>query len=333
MNNLDNQYQNILNKILTKGNVKRDRTGTGTMSIFGSEIYHDMGENMPILTTKKVHFKSVVVELLWFLRGDTNIKYLLENNCNIWDGDVYKRYMTTNVDKLQNSEMFKLEAVDNTKLYRYFTKQEFIQEIKTNDVFCAKWGDLGPIYGKQWCDNKGINQLENQINLLKKDPDSRRLVINSWNVSKIAEMILPPCHYTFQLYSRELLTPPFRSLSLKFSMRSTDVPLGLPFNLASYGLLLQILSRMVEMSPEILIASLGDAHIYLNQIEGVQEQLNRSSFDVLPTLKFSENFERLLENYLKGKLEANQFFSFLTPDMFSLENYISHPQINFPLSN
>jgi thymidylate synthase len=196
MNNLDKEYQLLLEYILGNGIEKKDRTGTGTLSVFGWQIRHKMSEGFPLLTTKKMAWKSIVTELLWFLRGDTNIKFLLDYNCHIWDGDAYKNYLNHTQDEAS------------------YTKEQFINLIKTDENWAKVWGDLGPIYGKQWRNwnnngmdadyLKGIDQIENLINNLKTNPDSRRLMVNAWNVGELDQMVLPPCHYGFQVYTREL---------------------------------------------------------------------------------------------------------------------------------
>ena len=348
MNSLDKQYQDLLQTILDYGVEKKDRTGTGTKSIFGYTIRHDMSEGFPVLTTKKIAWKTMVTELLWFLRGDTNIKYLVDNNCHIWDGDAYKNFCNS------HTEIF-------------VTQEEFIERIKDDDEFAKKWGELGPIYGNQWRkwsagsleDKHGfgkIDQITNLINDLKTNPDSRRLMVNAWNVGELDQMVLPPCHYGFQVYTRELsleerlelasktydvfdpldfgipakvdhdeidkMYPvPKRAISLMYNARSQDVPLGTPFNLASYGLLLMILAKEVNMVPEELITNMGDCHIYLNQIDGVREQLTREPFE-LPTLNPFPTYEGSrpsIESYTIGD--------------FTLKNYKSHPSIKMPLSN
>ena len=391
MNNLDKQYTDLLQYIIDNGIQKSDRTGTGTLSVFGRQIRHNMKQGFPLLTTKKMAWKSVVTELLWFLKGDTNIKYLVDNDCHIWDGDAYKKYKTTNPDFLANDEMF--ETVDKpTRTFRYFTKEEFINKIKTDDEFAKQWGELGPIYGKQWRKwNKirfrninRINQHQNQIagiensfeeegkwvrgyedqianliNELKTNPDSRRLMVSAWNVGELDQMVLPPCHYGFQVYTRELsyeerkeilyskfrkepivvngesyiecaptdinfefFNIPSREISLMWNQRSVDVPLGLPFNIASYGLLLEIIAREVNMIPDELIGNLGDCHIYKNQIEGVKEQITRTPYE-LPKLNIKLHFEN------KPSFVPDQW---LVND-FTIENYQSHSKIKIPLSN
>jgi thymidylate synthase len=307
MNNIDKQYQALLQDILDNGITKSDRTGTGTLSVFGRQIRHKMNEGFPLLTTKKMPFKTIVTELLWFLRGETNIKYLVDNNCHIWDGDAYKNY-----SKLLTKDFHGPR----------YTQEQFIELIKSNDKFAEDFGDLGPIYGKQWrswgerkhdsISNEyliGVDQIVNLINELKTNPDSRRLMVNAWNVGQLDEMVLPPCHYGFQVYTRELsveerlelasktykqLFEPFdfhvgdhneidelypvpkRAISLMWSQRSVDTFLGLPFNIASYGLLLEILAKAVNMVPDELIGNLGDVHLYSNHIEQAKEQIGRN---------------------------------------------------------
>ena len=200
MNNLDKQYQALLQDILDNGVEKKDRTGTGTISVFGRQIRHKMSDGFPLLTTKKMAWKTMVTELLWFLRGDTNIKYLVDNGCNIWNGDAYKNY---------SSQVQPWEP--------HLDMEMFIERIKTNAEFAKKWGELGPVYGAQWrswnvyqnydvtrYQVKQIDQIANLINDLKTNPDSRRLMVNAWNVGELDQMVLPPCHYGFQVYTREL---------------------------------------------------------------------------------------------------------------------------------
>jgi len=325
MNNLDKKYQQLLSDIIEFGVEKEDRTGTGTISEFGHQFRHKMSEGFPLLTTKKMHWNSIVTELLWFLRGDTNIKFLLDYDCHIWDGDAYKNYAAqTSMD------------VDGQ-----LTKEEFIKEVKTNNEFAKQWGELGPIYGKQWRDWYGIDQITNLIYELKTNPDSRRLMVSAWNVDELNQMVLPPCHYGFQLYTRkttreEKIVHPgkYRAISLMWNQRSVDTFLGLPFNIASYGLLLEIIAKEVNMIPDELIGNLGDVHLYKNHIEQAKEQISRTSFD-LPTIQITERNwyqhelvkERLGEKTLDEKLKSYR------PDCFELIGYESHPKIKAPLSN
>ena len=330
MNTLDKQYQNLLQDIIDNGITKEDRTGTGTISVFGRQIRHKMSNGFPLLTTKKMAFKTMIIELLWFLRGDTNIKYLVDNGCNIWNGDAYKNYQKSFKEYWQG------------KGYDMPTMETFIDRIKNLDGFAEKHGDLGPIYGKQWRswyvngngEKKWIDQIATLISELKTNPDSRRLMVSAWNVGELNDMVLPPCHYGFQVYTREL-TPkerlayypannaaPTRAISLMWNQRSVDTFLGLPFNIASYGLLLHIIAREVGMIPDELIGNLGDTHLYSNHIEQAKEQINRTSFE-LPILKIQEHI----------KMAEGDCLPMFKLEDFTIENYESHPTIKAPLSN
>jgi len=319
MNNLDKQYTDLLQDILNNGIIKQDRTGTGTLSVFGRQIRHKMSDRFPLLTTKKMAWKTMVTELLWFLRGDTNIKYLVDNGCNIWNGDAYKYY----------------EGIFPHNIPTPLSQEEFINKIKTDDEFAEEWGELGPIYGKQWrdwkvdtalwynIDKRSIDQITNLINELKTNPDSRRLMVSAWNVSELDQMVLPPCHYGFQVYTREENGQ--RYISLMWNQRSVDTFLGLPFNIASYALLLEIIAKEVNMIPDELIGSLGDVHLYNNHIEQAKEQFTREPFK-LPKLSINDEFW----NPEVGIIEQIQH---IKPDDFQLIDYQSHPAIKAPLSN
>jgi len=374
MNSLDKEYQILLEYILSNGVEKKDRTGTGTKSIFGYQIRHDMKSGFPLLTTKKMAWKQIVTELLWFLRGDTNIKYLVDNGCNIWNGDAFKRFMNTSEgdpDLIWNQD-------------------QFINMIKTDDEFAKQWGELGPVYGRQWRNwdaifDAGVDQIADLIYGLKTNPDSRRLMVNAWNVGEVSLMVLPPCHYGFQVYTRELSLDerkklvgnktlfllgseedsydeaniPRRAISLMWNQRSVDTFLGLPFNIASYGLLLMMIANEVNMVPDQLIGSLGDTHLYLNHIEQAKEQIGRDLTDEERYDKwFNNNYETGMERYF----DVNNLPDFDDPyyeptpkttrepyplptvhvrdgifcssiNDIILENYQSHPSIKAPLSN
>jgi len=332
MNRLDSNYQTLLQDVLDTGTLKDDRTGTGTTSIFGRQIRHDMSDGFPLLTTKKMAIKTMTTELKWFLKGDTNIKYLVDNGCNIWNGDAYKNYRN------------KFEPTP----YQFTpdTMEEFLNKIKTDDEFAKKWGDLGPIYGKQWrgwkTNTVSIDQIQDLISELKTNPDSRRLMVNAWNVGELDNMTLPPCHYGFQVYTRVLglderidymnkgkiskssdyfhehldsMGIPKRSLSLMWSQRSVDTFLGLPFNIASYGMLLSLLSEEVGMIPGELIGNLGDVHLYSNHIEQAKTQLGREPKPHLPKLKI------ISSDILNGEFD------------YEILHYHSHPPIKAPISN
>jgi thymidylate synthase len=313
-NTLDKKYQQLLSDIIAFGVEKKDRTGTGTISEFGHQIRHKMSEGFPLLTTKKMAWKQIVSELLWFLTGQTNIQYLLKHNNHIWDGDAYKNYCKwwNEVEpEAKKHELYK----DSTLL----TQKEFIEIIKTDETFAKQWGDLGPIYGKQWrkWDGKNgrIDQIDDLVRELKTNPDSRRLMVSAWNVGELNEMVLPPCHYGFQVWTREENGQ--RYISLMWNQRSVDTFLGLPFNIASYGLLLHIIANEVNMIPDELIGNLGDTHLYLNHIEQAKEQISRESFE-LPQLKTNAKIDGICCN---------------VPDDFILEGYQYHPTIKAPLSN
>jgi len=375
MNKLDLDYQNLLQDILDNGVTKMDRTGTGTISVFGRQIRHKMKDGFPLLTTKKMYWKGIVTELLWFLRGDTNIKYLVDNDCHIWDGDCFSNYLK-NRDRFSNKDNVKEDVVINGmngSSNRAYTQEEFIDKIKTDDEFAKKWGELGPIYGKQWRDwggefslhiglerdgsqdkinfKKGVDQISELIRLLKENPDSRRMVVSAWAVHDLPNMVLPPCHYGFQVYTRELSDNertklyeqktnadtsffpvlretldfhniPKRAISLMWNQRSVDTFLGLPFNIASYGLLLEIIAKEVNMVPDELIGNLGDVHLYSNHVEQAKEQIVRIPFE-LPTLKIEDEVK-----WKEGDCLPSYSVNHLT-----IENYRSHPSIKAPLSN
>jgi thymidylate synthase len=361
-----------------------------------------MSEGFPLLTTKKIPFRLIATELMWFLRGDTNIKYLVDNDCHIWDGDAYKRYQT---EWMKENPPFSGPYTDPC-----LTQDELINKIKTDADFAKKWGDLGPIYGKQWrnwtkfedeskehnewyISSEPIDQIQNLINDIKTNPDSRRLMVNAWNVGELDQMTLPPCHYGFQVYTRELSLDerkqifedrgyvcdvwpfngdwhgeydgfgiPTRAISLMWNQRSVDTFLGLPFNIASYGLLLEIIAKEVNMIPDELIGNLGDTHLYLNHIEQAKEQIGRKldleerraivtqemfnqiynagdssilthseidQFDI-PRIKTREPYPL---PKLFFKYEKETYVDNYELDGFILKDYQSHPHIKAPLSN
>jgi len=318
MNRIEEQYRGLLGTLLENSIEKEDRTGTGTLSVFGRQIRHDMKDGFPLLTTKKMAVKTMMTELKWFLKGDTNIKYLVDNGCNIWNGDAYKKY----------AEQF----VPGWHGPRY-KQEQFIELIKTNDKFAEDWGELGPIYGKQWrrwsvtpnqygeYETNPIDQIANLIKELKSNPDSRRLMVNAWNVGELDQMTLPPCHYGFQVYTRpttrqEKIVNPgkYRAISLMWNQRSVDTFLGLPFNIASYAALLCLIAEEVNMVPDQLIGNLGDVHLYKNHEDQAREQLTREIYD-LPTIEFTN------VNLLDGEFD------------YEVKDYKYHPTIKAPLSN
>jgi len=314
MNNLDKQYQDLLDDILHKGVLKDDRTGTGTYSVFGRQIRHNMKDGFPLLTTKKMAWKTLITELLWFLKGDTHIKFLLDHNCHIWDGDAYKAYRNSVQEHYDNGG----DVAD---------KKQFIEEVKKgSDDY--HWGELGPVYGKQWrgwfnydsnVDPVYVDQIQNLIDGIKENPDSRRHMVNAWNVGELDKMVLPPCHYGFQCYVRE-----GKYLSLMWNQRSVDTFLGLPFNIASYGLLLMMLAKECDLIPDELIGNFGDVHLYKNHVEQAIEQTKREPYP-LPDVKLMSNIN--FKAALNGTLDKIQW------EDFYLLGYQYHPTIKAPLSN
>jgi len=323
MSNIEKQYQGILRKLVLYGKEKGDRTGTGTLSYFGDQIRHNMADGFPLLTTKKMAVKTMMTELKWFLKGDTNIKYLVDNNCHIWDGDAYKNYVA------------KVNMQPGVPMGDFLEQKEFIQRIKTDSEFAKKWGELGPIYGKQWRNwrnqkfdvAKGegyllqIDQIAKLIVDLKKNPDSRRLMVSAWNVGEIEEVVLPPCHYGFQCYTRDstreekIVNPgKYKVVSLMWNQRSCDTFLGIPFNIASYGTLLQLIADECNMIAGELIGNLGDVHLYKNHIQQAKEQIVREPFP-LPTIELSN------VDILNGEWD------------YEIKGYEYHPTIKAPLSN
>jgi len=412
MNNLDRQYTDLLQDILDNGTRKMDRTGTGTISVFGRQIRHKMSDGFPLLTTKKMPFKTITTELLWFLRGDTNIKFLIDNDCHIWDGDAYQAYLKEyEKDTSIGGNVYYTDPL----AYKPYFQHEFINKIKTDTEFAERWGDLGPVYGKQWRDwtkfedesiehnewyksSESIDQIQNLINDLKTNPDSRRLIVSAWNPGELDQMILPPCHYGFQVYTRELshderfeiyknsniggrvlqnhitainfkqfhfdeANIPTRAISLMWNQRSVDTFLGLPFNIASYGLLLEIIAKAVNMVPDELIGNLGDTHLYLNHIEQAKEQIGRELSESERYIMFEDKgYEFRMNDWTREEQfdkagipkrtrepfelptliicgDMTRQDSFIVPfdeldySLIKLIDYQSHPPIKAPLSN
>jgi thymidylate synthase len=293
MNRLDERYRALLAEVLHNGTDKDDRTGTGTLSRFGMSIRHRMEDGFPVLTTKKIPLKTVATELKWFLKGRTDLRYLLENNCHIWTGDAYKVY--------ERVHHWDLEDPD-------YDIEEFEKQILEDNDFSRLWGNLGFIYGKQWRDWNGNDQIRDLVNNLKNSPNSRRHIVSAWNVDDLIYMKLPPCHYAFQCYVAD------GKLSLMWQQRSADLFLGVPFNISSYGMLLLLLCEVTGYEPGELIGNFGDIHLYKNHIEQAKEQINREPY-ALPKLSM-----------LNVDLNQGEF-------NFVLENYNFHPAIKAPLSN
>jgi thymidylate synthase len=379
-------YLDLLKDVLNNGVKKNDRTGTGTLSVFGRQIVHDMSDGFPLLTTKKMYWKGIVAELIWFLRGDTNIKFLVDNDCHIWDGDAYKKYEYT-IDAMNEIPIYGLTP----KL----SKEDFIKGIEINNDFANKFGDLGPIYGKQWRSWGGFDkvpsgwnhgavsefkdvakndQILDLVREIKSNPDSRRLMVIAWNVDELNQMSLPPCHYGFQCYVRKLSLSerrnwcknnnvvlehleagleneeddmracrvPTRAISLMWNQRSVDLFLGLPFNIASYGLLLTILAEALNMVPDKLIGNLGDTHLYLNHIDQAKEQLYRNPYSLPKVIINTEFWPTVSGECGIGPIDAEAVISGFNNEHFckcllnediQLVDYKYHPTIKAPLSN
>lgn len=294
------QYLSLVEEVLRDGVMKHDRTGVGTLSIFGPQRKYDLREGFPLLTTKKVYFRGILHELIWFLKGDTNIKYLVDRDVHIWDEWPY--------------ETFKASTE-----YQGESQKEFVEKIKIDQEFASKWGDLGPVYGKQWIrwpayDGTYINQIQNVLDQIKQKPDSRRHIVSGWNVADIQALIdgqksAPPlCHTMFQFFVSN------GEIDMQLYQRSADIALGVPFNIASYSLLLMMVAQECGLQPRYFIHTMGDAHIYLNHQDGIKEQLTRGTRK-LPTME--------IDNKPFWELEFEDFV---------LKDYDPHPAIRFQIA-
>lgn len=281
------QYFDLVNMVLKKGDYGSNRTKINAISYFGTQSRYDLTKGFPLLTTKKVNFNAIVHELLWFIKGDTNIKYLVDNNVKIWNEWPYEKYK--NSSSYQNETLF-----------------EFVLKIKNDNNFASKWGDLGPVYGKQWRNFNGIDQLSKAIEDIKNNSRSRRIIVNSWNVSEIDKMALPPCHCFYQFYVDSQ-----KRLSCNLYQRSADIFLGVPFNIASYALLTHMVAQVTNTIPYEFIHTIGIAHIYENHMDAIKVQLERD-FKKLPNLKLNFNIRNI--------------FDFKFNDI-EIENYECHPFI------
>lgn len=299
MTKLEQPYLDLLQKIMLEGHDKSDRTGVGTRSIFGAQMHFDLSKGFPIITTKHVPFGLIKSELLWFLRGDTNIKFLLEHKNHIWDEWAFKNWVSsteyngpdmTNFGlRQQTDELFNIKYQEQMKI--------FTEKILSDATFSKKYGDLGNVYGAQWRrwqTSRGdtIDQLGNVIEQIKTNPDSRRLIVSAWNPEDIPNVALPPCHVLFQFYVND------NKLSLQLYQRSGDMFLGVPFNIASYSLLLNLVARETGLELGEFVHTLGDAHIYKNHFEQVNKQLSRNAYDS-PTLWLNPLKHRVLDFEMK----------------------------------
>jgi len=298
-------YLDLLEDVKNNGVGKDDRTGTGTRSVFGRQLRCDLSKGFPLLTTKKVFLRGIIHELLWFVRGDTNIKYLVDNNVGIWNEWPFQNYLNQQglSEKVEKHSCEWEERLD-----------EFIDNIKRSDGFAQQWGELGPVYGKQWRNFSGIDQLDWVVNEIKTNPTSRRLIVSAWNPAEIEEMAkagLPPCHTLFQFYVSH-----DNKLSCQLYQRSADLFLGVPFNIASYALLTMMVAQVCDLELGDFVHAFGDVHIYNNHVEQVEQQLSRSP-KPLPTMKINS--------------EVSSLFDFTFED-FELIGYDADPAIKAPVA-
>lgn len=302
------QYLDLLEDIRNNGITKSDRTGVGTKSVFGRQLRFDLGKGFPALTTKKLFMRGIIHELIWFLQGSTNIKYLVDNDVHIWDEWPYRHYLMEQGEKVPKSNSKKWgEGIE-----------KFIGQIKNSDKFAEKWGELGPVYGYQWrqwptANGKHIDQIAAAIDTIKSNPDSRRIIVSAWNTADIDEMAksgLPPCHLMFQFYVAD------GKLSCQMYQRSADTFLGVPFNIASYSLLTMMVAQVCGLKPGDFVHTFGDTHLYLNHIDQVNLQLSRTPRN-LPTMKLNP--------------EVKSIDDFTIND-FELINYDPYPAIRAPIA-
>lgn len=293
------QYHELMQRVLDEGVFKGDRTGTGTQSVFGHQMRFNLQEGFPLVTTKKVHLKSIIHELLWFLQGDTNIQYLVQNGVNIWNDWPFQSYLIQNG---LDEKYPKYSAEWKAKM------KEFVEQVKVDDEFAKKWGELGPVYGSQWRNFEGVDQISQLIDDIKNNPNSRRLIVSAWNpkdVPVMAKSGLPPCHTLFQFYVAE------GKLSCQLYQRSADIFLGVPFNIASYALLTMMVAQVCGLEYGDFVHTFGDAHLYSNHMEQTKEQLSRE-LRPLPEMKINPDVKNIFD---------------FTYEDFELVNYDPHPAI------
>ncbi|PWB39122.1 MAG: thymidylate synthase [Parcubacteria group bacterium] len=295
------QYLDLLRKIIEEGVDKDDRTGVGTRSIFGAQLRFDLADGFPLLTTKKMFLKAIIHELIWFIHGDTNIRYLVDNGVSIWNEWPFQKYLELNN---LTTEFPKYSEAWDKKL------EEYINNIKADEEFAKKWGSIGPGYGKQWRDFGGVDQLKEVIERIKTKPNDRRLIVSAWNPPEVPLTALPPCHCFFQFYVAK------GKLSVQMYQRSCDTFLGVPFNIASYSLLLMMVAQVTGLQPGTFVHTYGDTHIYLNHFDQVKEQLSRTPRG-LPTMKINPDIKNIED--------------FMYED-FTLENYDPYPSIKAPIA-
>lgn len=314
---LEEQYLNLERYVLENGHLKGDRTQTGTLSTFGYQMRFDLSEGFPLLTTKRVPFGLIKSELLWFLKGDTNIRYLLQHNNHIWDEWAFKKWVES--DEHQGPDMTdfghrSLTDPEFNELYK-IEKQRFTEQILEDDTFSAKYGDLGNVYGSQWrawktSTGETIDQISNVIDMIKNNPNSRRMIVSAWNPEDVPTSALPPCHSLFQFYVAD------GKLSCQLYQRSGDIFLGIPFNIASYALLTELIAKATGLEVGEFIHTIGDAHIYSNHLDQVKEQLERTPRPA-PKLKFKQVHDSIFD---------------YEPGDIVVEGYDPHPTIKAPVA-
>ena len=298
------QYLDFMRHVRDNGVRKDDRTGTGTVSVFGYQMRFDLSQGFPLVTTKKVHLKSIIHELLWFVRGDTNIRYLVENGVSIWNDWPFQSWLRQTGQE-QQYPMYSPEWKAQMKV--------FVQRVIDDEAFAAQYGELGPVYGRQWRDFEGVDQLGQVVEDIRNNPDSRRLIVSAWNPKDIPQMVksgLPPCHSLFQFYVTE------GRLSCQLYQRSADIFLGVPFNIASYALLTLMIAQVTGLEPGDFVHTFGDAHLYVNHLDQVEEQLSREPLP-LPVMALNPS--------------VSDLFAFQYDD-FELKGYESHPAISAPVA-
>lgn len=319
MSRNENEYLQLLRHIKEHGARKEDRTGTGTISVFGYQMRFDLQEGFPLLTTKRVAFKAIVSELLWFIKGDTNIRYLLKHNNNIWNEWAFKKWVESPEYTGPDMTNFGLRSQTDEAFRKEYEEQmeRFKQRVLTDDQFAAKYGELGNVYGKQWrrwetSRGETIDQLANVIQEIKTNPNSRRLIVTSWSPEDVSPQrsALPPCHTLFQFYVAD------GKLSCQLYQRSGDTFLGVPFNIASYALLTHMIAKECGLDVGEFVHTLGDAHIYINHLDQVEEQLKREPRP-LPTLKLNPDVTSVFE---------------YEPEDITIEGYNPHPKIKAPVA-
>ena len=311
------QYLDLCKHVLNNGIVKDDRTGTGTISTFGYQMRFDLQKGFPLLTTKRIPFRLIASELLWFIKGDTNIRYLLQHNNHIWDEWAFKKWVESEGYNGPDMTNFGLRALEDEEFAKQYEEQMkfFTTEVLNNDAFAKKYGELGNVYGKQWREwetrtGETIDQLKDVIETIKTNPDSRRLIVSAWNPEDVPSMALPPCHTLFQFYVLD------GKLSCQLYQRSADIFLGVPFNIASYALLTHLIAHECGLEVGDFIHTLGDAHIYSNHVEQIHTQLSREERS-LPTLKINA--------------DKQSVFDFEMEDI-TIEGYEPHPAIKAPVA-